>query len=216
MDKKKRIVLVEDHPVFRMGMSELINQEPDLDVCAWADDVTDARQEISRFQPDLVIVDITLKSSDGLELVRELKKNCSHVPVLVLSMHQETLFAERSVMAGAKGYIMKQEAPALVVTAIRKVLAGKLYFSPPVMEKMVQTFTASPADPDHDSPVDRLTAREFDVFKLLGQGMTSRQIATRLNLSIKTIGTYRERIKEKLNLKDANELFMYAVTWEKP
>ncbi|HKK89847.1 MAG TPA: response regulator transcription factor [Desulfobacteraceae bacterium] len=215
MDEKKRIVLVEDHPVFRMGMSELINQEPDLDVCAWAEDVTDAWQEIFRCQPDLVIVDITLKSSDGLELVRELKKSCSHIPVLVLSMHQETLFAERSVMAGARGYIMKQEAPALVVTAIRKVLAGKLYFSLPVMEKMVQTFTASPADPDHDSPVDRLTAREFDVFKLLGQGMTSRQIAARLNLSIKTIGTYRERIKEKLNLKDANELFMYAVTWEK-
>ncbi|MEA2060451.1 MAG: response regulator transcription factor [Thermodesulfobacteriota bacterium] len=118
-------MIVEDHPVFRMGMSELINQEADLDVCAWAEDVFDAWEKIFLCSPDLVIVDITLKNSDGLDLVRKLKKSGKNIPVLVLSMHQETLFAERSVMAGAHGYIMKQEAPALVVTTIRKVLAGK-------------------------------------------------------------------------------------------
>ncbi|MEA1967596.1 MAG: response regulator transcription factor [Thermodesulfobacteriota bacterium] len=215
MKIEKKIVIVEDHPVFRMGMSELINQEEDLDVCAWADNVTDAWNEISRLKPDLVIVDITLKNSDGLELVRNLKKYHKNIPVLVLSMHQESLFAERSVMAGAKGYIMKQEAPALVVTAIRKVLAGKLYFSNAIMEKLVLSFTSSSAEHAHSSPVDRLTQREFEVFKMLGQGLKTRQIAEQLNLSIKTIGTYRERIKEKLNIKDANELLMYAVTWER-
>lgn len=213
---EKKIVIVEDHPVFRMGMSELINQEADLDVCAWAEDVFDAWEKISLCRPDLVIVDITLKNSDGLDLVRKLKKSGKNIPVLVLSMHQETLFAERSVMAGAHGYIMKQEAPALVVTAIRKVLAGKLYFSASIMEKLLLTFSSSPADPNQNSPVDRLTSREFEVFKLLGQGMSSRKIADHLNLSIKTIGTYRERIKEKLSIKDASELLMYAVTWANP
>lgn len=213
MKKKSRILIVEDHPVFRLGMSEMINQEDDLNVCGWAESVSEAWNEVSRLEPDLVIADISLKQSDGMELVRDIKRHRSEIPVLVLSMHHETLYAERAIMAGARGYIMKQEAPGSVITAIRTVLKGKIYLSDEIKEKLLQGFASFPDSISHDSPVDRLAPREMEVFKLLGQGLTTREIAESLNLSVKTIGTYRERIKEKLNLRHANELLKYAVSW---
>ncbi len=215
MAKKNRILIVEDHPVFRLGMSEIINQEPDLNVCGWAESVIEAWNEIKRLEPDMVVADITLKDSDGLELVKNLKRNKRDIPVLVLSMHHESLYAERSIMAGSRGYIMKQEAPLSIVIAIRTVLAGKIYLSNEIKDRMLIGFCSGRDPWEHDSPVKRLAPREFEVFKLLGQGLTTRQIADNLCLSIKTIGTYRERIKEKLNLKHANELLMHAMTWDK-
>jgi DNA-binding NarL/FixJ family response regulator len=212
--RKKRILLVEDHPVFRLGMSEMINQEEDLVICGWAESVAEAWNEISRLEPDIVVADISLKNSDGLELVRDMKRLQGHIPVLVLSMHHEALYAERAVMAGARGYIMKQEAPASVVTAVRTVLEGRIYLSDDMKEKLLQGIAGSPGP--LESPMDRLAPRELEVFTMLGQGLTTREIAGRMNLSVKTIGTYRERLKEKLNLRHGNELLKYAMSWSRP
>ena len=207
---KSRILIVEDHPVFRLGMSEMINLEGDLDVCGWAESTAEAWNEISRLDPDLVIADITLKNSDGLELVRELTRHKKKIPALVLSMHPESLYAERAVMAGARGYIMKQEAPVSVVTAIRTVLSGRIYLSDAIKEKLLLGISSS--SNHHLSPVERLAPRELEVFTLLGRGMSTREIAATLNLSMKTIGTYRERIKEKLHLRHNNELLKHAMS----
>lgn len=209
---KKRILIVEDHPIFRLGMSELINEEDDLVVCGDADDVGNAWNAIRELKPDLVIVDITLKSSDGIELVKEINRHCRGLPVLVLSMHDESLYAERALLAGARGYIMKQEAMEFVVKAIHHVLDGKVYASERVKENILQKIIDQPYT-NNKSPVYKLTNRELEVFQLIGQGLTTKEIAGRLNLSVKTIGTYRERIKEKLNLKHAAELVRYAVHW---
>jgi len=212
MKSTKRILIVEDHPVFRLGMSEMINQEKDLNICGWAENVTQAWNEVIRLEPDLVIVDITLKKSDGLDLVRDLKRNRKKIPALVLSMHPEALYAERAVMAGARGYITKGKAPLSIISAIRTVLAGRMYLSDEIKEKILMGFSSCPGIQELESPLDRLAPREMEVFSLLGKGMTTREIANALKLSIKTIGTYRERIKEKLNLKHGNELLMYAVS----
>ncbi len=211
---KKKILLVEDHPIFRLGLTELINQEEDLVAFGSAKDVNPAMEEIQNLCPDLVIVDITLKNSDGIDLVRYMKKNHKNIPALVLSMHDEFLYARRALHAGARGYIMKQEAMESVVTAIRHVLKGKIYLNENVKEHILSSISDAP-DVHTKTPFDRLTNRELQVFKLIGRGFSSREIAERLFLSIKTIGTYRERIKEKLHLKNANELVRCAVHFEK-
>jgi DNA-binding NarL/FixJ family response regulator len=213
MVEKKKILLVEDHPIFRWGLSEIINQENDLIVCGNAEYVQQALNEIDRLKPDLIIADITLKESDGIDLVREAGKQYKDIPVLILSMHDEFLYAERALRAGARGYIMKQEAMESVVSAIRLVLDGKIYLNEQVKEQIL--FGLSEGSGTRKSPIDRLAERELEVFRLIGQGFSSREIARKLYLSIKTIGTYRERIKEKLNLRHANELIRYAVYWEK-
>lgn len=213
MVEKKKILLVEDHPIFRWGLSELINQENDLIVCGNAEYVRQALNEIERLKPDLIIADITLKESDGIDLVKEVGKHYKDIPVLILSMHDEFLYAERALHAGARGYIMKQEAMESVVSAIRCVLDGKIYLNEQIKENIL--FGLSEGSGTGKSPIDRLTERELEVFHLIGQGLSSREIARTLHLSIKTIGTYRERIKEKLNLRHANELVRYAVYWEK-
>lgn len=211
---KKKIMLVEDHPIFRLGLSALIDQEKDLIACGKSKDVEPAIREIEALQPDLVIVDISLKNSDGIDLVKYLKKENKHLPVLVLSMHDEYLYAQRALQAGARGYIMKEEAMESVITAIHAVLDGKIFLTDPVKEHILSNISENVTAQDK-SPVDRLTDREFQVFKLIGRGYSSREIASRLYLSIKTIGTYRERIKEKLGLKNANELLRCAVHFEK-
>lgn len=214
MPEKKKILLVEDHPIFRLGLSELINQEDDLAAFGGAKDVDPAITEIETMDPDLIIADITLKTSDGIDLVKYVKRYHKEIPVLVLSMHDEYLYAQRALSAGARGYIMKQEAMESVVTAIHHVLDGKIYLNDKVKEHILSNMSDTPAVRDK-SPIDRLTDRELQVFKLIGRGFSSREIAERLFLSIKTIGTYRERIKEKLNLKHANELVRCAVHFEK-
>jgi len=214
MPDKKKILLVEDHPIFRLGLAELINQEDDLEAFGSSKDVDSAIKEIELTSPDLIIADITLKASDGIDLVKYVKQNHRQIPVLVLSMHDEYLYAQRALSAGARGYIMKQEAMESVVTAIHHVLEGKIYLNDKVKEYILSSMSDTPQTRDK-TPIDRLTDRELQVFRLIGRGFSSREIAERLFLSIKTIGTYRERIKEKLCLKHANELVRCAVHFEK-
>ncbi len=214
MPEKKKILLVEDHPIFRLGLAELINQEEDLEAFGSSKDVEPAITEIEKMSPDLIIADITLKKSDGIDLVKYAKRHHSTIPVLVLSMHDEYLYAQRALAAGARGYIMKQEAMESVVTAIHQVLDGKIYLNEKVKEHIL-SIISHPPEIREKTPIDRLTDRELQVFKMIGRGFSSREIAERLFLSIKTIGTYRERIKEKLHLKHANELVRCAVHFEK-
>jgi DNA-binding NarL/FixJ family response regulator len=215
MSEKRRILVVEDHPIFRLGLRELINQEPDMEVCGESEDVADAWRKIAALQPDLIVADITLPGCDGLDLVEEVHRRCNRLlPVLVLSMHDEFLYAERALHAGARGYIMKQQAMESVVSAIRQVLAGKVYLSERVKEHILSTLAERPAD-ERRLPIGRLADRELEVLRLIGQGLSTREIAGRLHLSVKTIGTYRERLKEKLRLKHANELVRFAVHYEK-
>ena len=200
--QKHRIMVVEDHPVFRMGLRELINQESDLVVCGEAEDAGKASEEIRRLEPDMVIVDISLRGRDGIDLIRDVRGHNKDLPILVLSMHDESRFAERSLLAGAKGYIMKRETSSSVVEAIRCVLRGQIYLSEKIKGEILSRFVGG-AHTYNKSPVDRLTDRELEVYRLIGRGLSTNEIAEKLSLSTKTIGTYRERIKEKLNLKHA-------------
>ena len=206
-----RILLVEDHPVFIVGLKELINQEADLKVCGEASDVPSAWKQIKAFRPDMVIVDITLKEGNGIDLVRDINKYDPSLPVLVLSMHEESLYAERALAAGARGYVMKQETSTSIVQAVRCVLGGEIYAGKNLMRSILSRFANRPETPL--SPIEKLTDREMEVLEAIGQGLTTKQIAGKLHLSIKTIGTYRERIKEKLGLQNAFELVHQAVRW---
>ncbi len=210
--QKHRIMIVEDHPVFRMGLRELINQEGDLVVCGEAEDAGQASKEIRRLEPGMVIVDISLKGRDGIDLIREVRSNNKDLPILVLSMHDESRFAERSLLAGAKGYIMKRETSSSVVEAIRCVLRGQIYLSEKIKGEILSRFVGG-AHTYNKTPVDRLTDRELEVYRLIGRGLSTNDIAEKISLSTKTIGTYRERIKEKLNLKHASELIRHAMLW---
>jgi DNA-binding NarL/FixJ family response regulator len=210
--EKARIMLVDDHPVFRLGLKELINQEKDLLVCGEAEDYTKAWNEIQRLRPDMVIVDISLQGRDGISLVKDIGKHYSAIPALVLSMHDESRFAERSLLAGAKGYIMKQETIASIVKAIRCILDGKIYLSEKLKDAVLTQFACGSRLGDK-SPVDKLSDRELEVYRLIGLGFGTNEIAQKLNLSVKTIGSYRERIKDKLNLKSGNELVRNAMHW---
>lgn len=206
------IIIVEDHPIFRMGMKEMIEHEPDMCVCGEAGDVAGALRLIRAKKPDLVVVDLSLKDSNGLELVKEIAEHHKPTLSLVLSMHDEALHAERCILAGAKGYIMKQEASESVVLAIRRIMAGHIHVSPTIMSHILNSFQKQP-DLVNESPLKRITDREFEIFQLIGRGMSPKQIAGQLNISVKTIGTYRERIKEKLGLNSAGELVRHAVIW---
>ncbi|MFH1154871.1 MAG: response regulator transcription factor [Pseudomonadota bacterium] len=209
---KIKIVIVEDHPIFRMGMTEMINREKDMVVCGDADDVAGALAVIKKEKPDLAVVDLSLKHSNGIDLVKEISEHHKTMSCLVLSMHDESLHAERCIMAGAKGYIMKQEASTSVVKAIREILSGNLYVSTTIMSHILNKFRNQPAAL-HESPLKKLTDREMEIFQLIGRGFTSGEIAHHLNISVKTIGTYRERIKSKLNLNHSGKLVRHAVIW---
>ena len=211
-EKEYRILIVDDHPIFCLGMSELINKEKDLMVCGSEESAPKALKAIAQLKPDLVIVDISLKDSDGIDLVKEISIRHEQLPILVLSMYDESLYAERALLAGARGYIMKQEATTLVVQALRKVLAGEIYASANVKEKAFQRLVDQHAS-FKKSPIDVLTDRELEVFRLIGEGLSTREIAERLHLSVKTIGTYRENIKDKLGLKHNTQLIKMAVFW---
>lgn len=211
---KKQILVVEDHPIFRLGLRELINQEPDMVVCGEAQDAQTAWHAVQALNPDLVIADITLEDGDGIEFAKQIKRHYRNLPVLILSMHDEFLYAERALHAGARGYIMKQEAMESVVTAVRQVLAGKIYLNERMKEHILTHLSMARQDRELP-PMARLTDRELEVFNLIGRGLSTRDIAGRLNLSVKTIGTHRERIKVKLGLKNANELLRHAVNWSR-
>jgi len=213
VDKDKTMILiVDDHPIVRQGLAELINHEQDLEVCGCAEDAPDALGIIKESVPDMVIVDISLKETSGMDLIKDIKAQYPKLPVLALSMHDESLYAERALRAGARGYVMKAEATEKVITAIRKILSGQIYVSDRMASKMVRKLVGGGPDPGV-SAIERLSDRELEVFHLIGQGYGTRQIAERLHLSIKTIETYREHLKEKLNLADASELLQYAIQW---
>ncbi len=212
MQDRKKIFIVDDHPVFRKGLAQLIDEENDLKVVGEAESVDQAITLIDAAAPDLAIVDITLKDRSGMELIDYLREHAPDLPVLVISMHDESLYAERVLRAGALGYITKQEMTVDVVSAVRQVLGGKRFLSAKMVDALLgKMVSGSPAT--SDTCVDALSNRELEVFQLIGRGFTRREIADMLNLSVKTIGTYHESIKKKMNLASAAELMKYAVTW---
>jgi len=211
-DARKKIFLVDDHPIFMKGLSRLIDEEPDLEVCGEAEDVFEATRNISKNMPDLVIVDLTLKDTSGFELIKHIHDHMPSMPVLVLSMHDETIYAERALKSGARGYIMKQEMSGRVVDAIRHVLAGKIFVSEKMNEKILGKMLVSDPEPDN-SPVRVLSDRELEIFHMIGRGFKRKEIAEKLNLNVNTIGSYRERIKEKLDLASSAELVRHALIW---
>ena len=208
-----KILIVDDHPIFRMGLEELLNQEENLSVCAVAKDITSARKAIKETSPDLAIVDISLAEENGLDLVKEIAAQGAGLPVLVLSLHDESVWAERAIRAGARGYVMKKEASESVTTAIKNILQGKIHVSPDMMAYLLNKFQGTPGGQSAPT-VDILTDRELEVFRLIGSGLATREIAARMKLGIKTIGTYRDRIKHKLCIKNAAELTRRAVLWK--
>jgi DNA-binding NarL/FixJ family response regulator len=210
---KRRIFLVDDHPVTREGLARLINHESDLEVCGEAGTAAAALPAIESRKPDLVIIDVSLTTgASGLELMKDLAARNPRLRMLALSTHDESLYAERALRAGAQGYVMKQEPTGLVMLAIRKVLHGDVFLSKAMNERMLRKMTARGTAP-LASEIERLSDRELEVYRLLGQGRGTRQIAGELNLSISTVETYRTHIKEKLRLNSAPELVRHAVEW---
>jgi DNA-binding NarL/FixJ family response regulator len=210
--EKSRILVVDDHPLFREGIEQMINRTPGLKVCGEAANNTEALRAVAELKPDLVLVDISLEGGDGIDLIKTLKAKYEHLPILVVSMHNETLYAERALRAGALGYVMKNEPARTVKAAIAKVLGGDVFLS----EKMsvsVLTKMVSGRKEQVLSPVDQLSDRELQVFQMLGEGKPSRQIAEELNLTIPTIHSFRNRIKEKLKFQNATELVLNANQW---
>ncbi len=207
-------MIVDDHPIFRKGLAQLINEEDDMAVCAEAETVFDAQKMIAKTRPDMLIVDISLKDASGLELVKYMRERNVKIPVLVLSMHEESEYAERAMKAGAQGFIMKQEMTNNVISAIRRVLSGKNYLS----ENMLDSILERIGDVDKNAPEDpvrRLSNRELEVFGMIGRGIKNGEIASRLNVSVKTVGTYRENIKKKLNARNSGQLMKMAIEWNK-
>jgi len=211
---KRRIFLVDDHPITRQGVAVLINQEADLEVCGEADSAPKAFDLLQKAKADLAVVDISLKTTSGIELTKNLKVLLPDLPILIMSMHDESLYAERALRAGAKGYVMKQEASDNILIAIRRILSGELYLSEKMKEKMLHRLVHNRKDEVVFS-IDTLSDREMEVFQLIGNGFSTRQIATKLNLSVKTIDSYREHLKLKLHIEKGADLVRHAIQWVK-
>lgn len=209
---KSKILVVDDHQLFREGLAQMINRETDLEVPFEAGDEESALQLLQKVKVDMVIVDISLPGGNGIELVKEIRSRDGDMPILVLSMHDESLYAERALRAGASGYIMKQEANKKVREAIRRVLSGEIYLSEKMSGQLVAKLVGGRVDAN-SNPIENLSPRELEVFELIGQGHGTRQIAEALKLTIPTINSFRARIKDKLNLKNASELVLHAIQW---
>jgi DNA-binding NarL/FixJ family response regulator len=209
--KQISVVIVEDHRMFREQLAHLINKADDMKVCGQADNIRDGLALIKQTQPSIAIVDITLRGSSGLELLKDLRAHGIAVPVLVLSMHDESLYAERALRAGARGYVTKHEASVDVMTAIRQVSDGEIYLNPRFMSQMISTMVSGRDTAGR--PLDRLSDRELEVFDLIGRGLTTREIAAQLGLGITTVDTYKTRIREKLNLDNSARLRFEASRW---
>ncbi|MFZ0521686.1 MAG: response regulator transcription factor [Candidatus Acidiferrales bacterium] len=210
--KRFRVLLVDDHPIVRQGLALLIDREADLLVCGEAEGAHSAFHAIATLRPDIVLLDISLSGPDGLDVLKEIRVKSANLPVLMLSMHDETIYAERAMRAGANGYIVKQEATEKVLVAIRRILQGGVYLSDRLTNTMLQQFVHG-ASSTKKSPLVSLTDRELEVFRLIGQGHGTRQIADELHLSVKTIESYQAHIKEKLSLRNARELVQHAIEW---
>lgn len=209
---KKKILIVDDHPMMRQGLAQLIGEEPDLLLCGEAESAEGALSAIDALKPDLVLADISLPGKNGLELIKDFQALQPGLAVLVISMHDESLYAERVLRAGGRGYIMKQEGGRKLMEAIRQVLEGKIYVSEKMSANILEIFSGRRAGAE-GSPIERLTDREFEVFQLIGQGKGTRDIAEKLHLSVKTVDVHRANIKAKLKLTSASELIRYAVRW---
>ena len=209
----RRVLIVDDHPMMRTGLAQLIGSEPDLKVVAEADNARQGLEAVSNQALDLVLLDISLPDKSGLELLKDIRAVRPELPVLVVSMHDELVFAERVLRAGGRGYIMKQEGGQKYLQAIRQVLAGQIYVSEKMSARILESLSGSQTEKTGASPVQRLSDREFEVFQLIGQGLGTREIAQRLHLSVKTIEVHRINIKEKLAVKTATELVRFAVRW---
>ncbi len=207
-----RVMLVDDHPIVRQGLRRLLDTERDLEVCGEAETAREAKSMIRELQPDVVVVDVSLAQGDGLELVKDARAHYPHLPMLVLSMHDEAIYAERMLSAGANGYIMKHAASEQFLQALRRVLEGGIYVSEAVGNSMIEKFAAGDAYLS-DNPVDSLSNRELQVLHMIGKGLSTRQTADALNLSIKTVESHRQRIKRKLSLRTSAQLMQYAVNW---
>lgn len=212
LPRKFRIFLVDDHPLVREGLASLINQQKDLVVCGEAEDSAEAMSKIPQLRPDIALIDISLKNESGLELVKNLEAQFPLVALIVLSMHDEALYAERALRAGARGYVMKRETSKNVITAIRRVLSGDVYVSERVVNSMARRMSSR--KPNASSPVEQLSDRELEIFRLLGQGRTTSQIAEDLHLSLKTVQAYCARAKEKFGVTSLSELLRAAIRWE--
>jgi len=207
-----KVLIVDDHPIVRKGIAQLINQESDFTVCAGAEDIPQALSAIKTCRPDILIVDLSLGHTSGIRLIEDISLNCSGISILAFSMHDEVIYAERCLKAGARGYMMKQEPPEKIVEALKTILKGEIYISDKMgtrlLHKLVSKKTYTP-----DSPVELLSNRELEVFRLVGQGLKTRKIAEYLNLSVKTVETYIDHIKKKMNFDDTRNLFLHAVQW---
>jgi DNA-binding NarL/FixJ family response regulator len=207
---KKTVFIVDDHPLLRQGLGLLVNREPDLVVCGEAEEAQTAMREIAANIPDILIADISLNGPDGLELLKNLRMLYPNLPVLILSMHDESIYAERALRARANGYIMKQEATEKVLVAVRRILGGDIYLSDRMANKLLHQYVSG-ASVDMHSRLSALSDRELEVFRLIGEGRGTRQIAEKLHLSIKTVETYQAHIKDKLSLHSGRELVQHAI-----
>src|SRR5213082_407554 len=208
----KRIVIVDDHPLFRKGLEQLIHSEDGFAVCGEANNAPEAMDVIRKLNPDLAIVDLSLPGANGIELIKNIRAEFPRLPILVLSMHDESLYAVRALRAGADGYVMKHEAMANVIQAIREILNGRPYLSPAMAAQVITKFAHRQAEGENDA-VERLSDRELEILELIGKGNEVRQIAKLLHLSPKTVETHRAHIKEKLNLASAHQVGRFAVQW---
>lgn len=207
-----RIYIVDDHPLVRQGLSQIVENEEDMEVCGEAENSAGAMRGVGDATPDAIIVDISLQGNNGLELIKNLKAIHEDIPILVFSMHDETIYAQRALRAGAKGYVMKKEPSTKIVDAIRKIIKGEIFVSPSVADQVLHQIVNG-GNNVAASPVDRLTDRELEVVQLIGRGLSSREIAESLHLSVKTIESHRAHVKEKLNLRNATELVQFSVQW---
>lgn len=208
---KIRVLLVDDHVILRQGLAAMINEQPDLEVCGEADGVRSALEAIERQQPDVAVVDLSLKDGDGLELIKDIRRRWSEVAVVVLSMHDERIYAERSLRAGALGYVMKAVASRHVMAAIRAALGGETYLSDEMLKTLPKSADSASAPAKGQSGLRQLSDRELQVLRSIGNGMSSREIAEALFISVKTVEAHREHIKSKLELANSSGLLRYAI-----
>lgn len=210
--RKNRVFVVDDHPIVRQGLAMFVNREPDLMVCGEAEDAQSAMQAMLASKPDILVLDISLNGPDGLDLLKNVRSRHPDLPVLVLSMHDESIYAERALRAGAQGYIMKQEATEKVLVALRRILGGEVYVSERIANRMLQHYIGN-SNPDKPPSIADLSDRELEVFRLIGEAHSTRQIAEQLHISIKTVESYQAHIKEKLSLRSGRELVQHAIQW---
>ncbi len=211
-EKKARIIIVDDHPIMRHGLAQLINAQPKLEVCVLVGTVAEALAAIAASPPDLALVDISLPDRNGLELLKDIRALHPDVKVLIVSMHDESLYAERALRAGARGYIMKEEAADKLIAAVHTILAGRIYVSGEMSTRIIEMFSGNKSG-DQASPLSRLTDRELEVFEVIGRGKATREVAEMLGISVRTVDAHRAHLKKKLGLKDGSELVRYAVRW---